>query len=373
MKSSLDKLATDSWLVSAGRDGEVGKPLNIPPILASNYILGDHLAYSRNEGTPGWLALEEIVGGLEHGSAVVFSSGMAAISAVFNQIKAGSIIVIPEDCYQGVASLALEGELKGIWKVEKIAVKDTDGWLKALEYADLVWLESPSNPLLEVADVQTICAAKRKKGSILGVDNTFATHINQKPLDLGADISVQSATKFIGGHSDLLSGIVCTTHPEILEKLRRNRELNGATPGAMEVFLAVRGIRTMHLRLERAQRNAMELAQRLEKHTKVVHVRYPGLTSHPSHAIAKEQLNGFGTIISFDTTGDSKTADQVCIETKLIQHATSLGAVESTMERRAAISGQNHLPSTLLRLSVGVEDVEDLWKDLDQALQKAAT
>ncbi|WP_436515451.1 trans-sulfuration enzyme family protein [Ekhidna sp. To15] len=371
MKNSSGNLGIASWLVSAGRENEVGKSLNIPPILASNYILGDEFAYARNEGTQAWSALEEIIGGLEHGEAVVFSSGMAAISAVFNQVKTGSTIVIPDDCYQGVASLANEGEQKGIWSVEKVAVKDTDGWLKALEYADLIWLESPSNPLLEIADLRKICSTKRKAGSILGVDNTFATHINQQPLDLGADVSVQSATKFIGGHSDLLSGVASTNNPKLLEQLRKSRELIGATPGAMEVFLALRGIRTMHLRLERAQQNAMELARRLQQNSNVAHVRYPGLTNHPSHAIAKEQLNGFGTIISFDTVGDSATADSVCHQVKLILHATSLGAVESTIERRAAISGQSHLPETLLRLSVGVEGVEDLWDDLNQALQKA--
>ena len=296
---------------------------------------------------------------------------MAAIAAVFNRIKTGSTIVIPDDCYQGAASLAAEGQAKGIWKVEKIAVKDTDGWLKALTYADLVWLESPSNPMLEIADLKKICSASRKKGAILGVDNTFATHLNQQPLLLGADVSIQSATKFIGGHSDLLSGIATTNNAEILEGLHRSRELMGATPGAMEVFLAVRGIRTMHLRVERAQQNALALAKRLEQHPGVTQVRYPGLPSHPSHAIAKNQLKGFGTMISFDTKGDGGTADAVCEQLKLIQHATSLGAVESTIERRAAIAGQEHLPATLLRLSVGVEDVEDLWKDLDGAIRQA--
>lgn len=370
MKDSTQNLNPASWLVNAGRKEEAGQPLNIPPIPASNYILGGTLEYTRNEGTVAWEALEEIVGRMEQGKAIAYSSGMAAISAVFDQVKAGSTIVLPDDCYQGAASLAAQGQQKGIWNIEKVAVSDTEGWVKALEYADLIWLESPSNPLLEISDLKSICSAKRKPGSILGVDNTFATSINQQPLVLGADVSVQSATKYIGGHSDLLSGIVCTNDDALYEALNKSRSLLGATPGALEVFLATRGVRTMHLRLERAQQNAMELAKRLEQHPGVTKVRYPGLVSHPSHSMAKDQLGGFGTIISFDLLGDAETADKVCNDLRLIHHATSLGAVESTIERRAAIQGQVHLPPTLLRLSVGVEHVEDLWEDLDHAILK---
>lgn len=371
MSNPKRELKIGSHLVSAGREKKKGGPLNIPPVLASNYILGGEYGYSRDEGTPGWSALEEIVGGIENAKALVFSSGMAAISALFDQIKTGSSIVIPNDCYQGVSGLALEGESKGIWKVDKVDVRNTQGWLDALKYADLVWIESPSNPLLEIADLKTICTADRKKGSILGIDNTFATSLNQRPLDFGANLSVQSVTKYIGGHSDLLAGVVCTNDSDMYDQLRKTRTLLGATPGALEVFLATRGARTMHLRMKQAQANALEIANRLEKHPKIKKVRYPGLFSHPDHDLAKEQLNGFGTIISFDTLGDSNVADSVCSRINLIQHATSLGAVESTMERRAAVPGQEHLPPTLLRLSVGIEDVEDLWDDLAQAIDQS--
>ena len=186
--------------------------------------------------------------------------------------------------------------------------------------------------------------------------------------DLGADVSVQSATKFIDGHSDLLAGLVTVKRDDLLTALRKSRELHGATPGALESFLAVRGARTMALRLERAQANAMILAQRLSSHPGVACARYPGLSSHPTHSIARAQLKGYGTIISFDVHGGAKTADNVCSRVRLIQHATSLGAVESTIERRAGIPGQEHLPPSLLRLSVGIENVEDLWADLDAAL-----
>ena len=201
--------------------------------------------------------------------------------------------------------------------------------------ADLIWLESPSNPLLAVGDLDLICAAPRKPGAILGVDNTFATPLNQRPLALGADVAVQSVTKFIGGHSDLLGGVVTVRDTNLLAALRQSRELAGATPGTLETFLAVRGVRTLAVRLDRAQSNAMTLAVRLARHPNVTLTRYPGLTSHPTHEAARRQLKGFGTIISFDVRGDAADADAVCAGLKLIQHATSLGAVESTIERRA--------------------------------------
>lgn len=181
-----------------------------------------------------------------------------------------------------------------------------------------------------------------------------------------------SVTKFIGGHSDLLGGIVIMRDEHLLAAWRQCRELTGAAPGTLEAFLAVRGARTLALRLERAQHNAMILADRLERHPNVTLTRYPGLASHPTHAVARRQLKGFGTIISCDVRGEAAAADAVCAGLQLVQHATSLGAVESTMERRASIPGQEHLPPTLLRSSVGIEAIEDLWSDLDRALHNAS-
>lgn len=365
-------LKLESWLVAAGRTSEPGAPLNVPLIPASNFILGGERTYSRGDGTPTWEALEEIVGGLEGGRAVAFASGMAAIAAVFDQLPTGAVVVLPEDCYQGVTKLAAAGAERKRWTVQRLAVDDTDGWVRACGVADLIWLESPTNPLLTVADLEAICAAPRKPGAIVVVDNTFATPLNQRPLDFGATVSVQSATKFIGGHSDLLAGVATTRDEALWQALRRSRELNGSTPGALEAFLAVRGARTLALRLERAQRNAMILAERLEKHPLVGRVRYPGLPSHPTHETARRVLRGFGTIVTFDLRGGAEFADAVCRNVKLIRHATSLGGVESTMERRSALPGQEHLPPSLIRLSVGIEDPEDLWNDLDAAIRSAA-
>lgn len=361
-------MTLESWLVASGRSLEPGAALNTPLVPASNFLLGAGRSYARDDGTPTWEALEEIVGGLEGGRAVAFASGMAAIAAVFDQLPVGAVVAIPDDCYQGVVGLAERGAERGRWVVRRVAVDDTEGWLRACGVADLIWLESPSNPLLVVADLEAICAAPRKPGAIVAVDNTFATPLNQRPLDFNATISIQSATKFIGGHSDLLMGVATTRDEALWHALRTSRELTGATPGALEAFLAVRGARTLALRLRRAQQTAETIARRLERHSLVSCVRYPGLETHQTHATAKRVLKGFGAIISFDLRGGAEFADAVCQNVRLIRHATSLGAVESTIERRAAISGQEHLPPSLLRLSVGIEDPDDLWHDLDSAI-----
>lgn len=372
MKQHSFGLKPESWLVAAGRMSEPGAPLNVPLVPASNYIIGAGRDYARDDGTPTWEALEDVLGGLEAGKALAFATGMAAVAAVFDQLRAGAVVVLPEDCYQGVGALAAEGAQKGFWSVQRVAADDTAGWIRACGVADLIWLESPSNPLLVVADLEAICAAPRKPGAIVAVDNTFATPLNQQPLDCGATVSLQSATKFIGGHSDLLAGVVTTRDDAVWRALKKSRDITGATPGALEAYLAVRGVRTLALRLQRAQQTAMTLAERLEAHPLVALVRYPGLASHPTHAIARRVLKGFGTVISFDLRGGAEFADRVCQNVRLIRHATSLGAVESTMERRAAIPGQEHLPPSLIRLSVGIEDADDLWADLDAAIRAAA-
>ncbi|MEE4218206.1 MAG: PLP-dependent transferase [Xanthomonadales bacterium] len=367
----MTKLSPRSWLVTGGRPEEPGAPLNTPLVPASNFLLGGDRVYSRDSATPGWEALETVIGGLEGGKAIAFSSGMAAVAAVFDQLSAGSLVTLPLDCYHGVAELARKGEQKGVWRVQAVAVEDTAAWIRASVESDLVWIESPSNPLLSVADLEAITAAPRKAGALFVVDNTFATPLNQQPLALGADISLHSATKFIGGHSDLLAGIVVAKDESLHSSLHQSRTVGGATPGVLEAFLALRGLRTLALRLAAAQRSAMHLADWLEQHPDVEKARYPGLASHPTHALAASQLNGFGSMISFDLRGGAEVADAVCHATQIIRHATSLGSVESTMERRAAVPGQEHLPPGLLRLSVGIESCDDIRKDLQQAFAKA--
>ena len=341
MKQHPTDLKLESWLVTAGRASEPAAPLNVPLVPASNFIIGRGREYSRDDGTPTWEALEEVVGGLESGQAVAFASGMAAIAAIFDQLPAGSVVALPDDCYQGVAGLAAAGVARGRWSVKRVALDNTAGWIQACGQADLIWLESPSNPLLGVADLELICAAPRKPNAIVAVDNTFATPLNQRPLDFGATVSLQSATKFIGGHSDLLAGVATTKDAMLWHALKKSRELTGATPGALECFLAVRGARTMALRLHRAQQSAMVIADRLDGHTMVELTRYPGLPSHPTHATAKRVLKGFGTIISFDVRGGAAAADAVCRLVGLIRHATSLQARSNQpWSAGAAIPGQ---------------------------------
>lgn len=337
-------------------------------VTASNYTLGADAMYSREDGTETVSALEHLLGGMEGGGAVMFSTGMAAVAAMFEPLPVGALVVIPDDCYQGVTGLANEGAALGRWSLRRLSPDDLEGWRVAMAEADLVWLESPSNPMLFVADLPAICALPRKPGNVVAVDNTFATPFNQRPLEFGADVVMHSATKFIGGHSDLLAGVLVTSNPELEARIRRTRGSTGATLGALETYLAIRGIRTMALRLERGQESAQVLAERLSAHDDVSVVRYPGLPSHPTHETAKRVLDGFGAMLSFEIRGEGPRASAVCRELKLIQHASSLGGVETTMEHRSVVHGQEHLPPTLLRVSVGCEDVEDLWRDLSQAL-----
>ncbi len=345
-----------------------GSPLNVPPVLASNFVLGSDRAYTRDDATPTWEAFEEVLGGLEHGVAVAFGSGMAAAAAIFDLLPAGAAVALPDDCYQAVVGLAAAGQELGRWSVTRLAPDDTKECLRAAEHADLLWLESPSNPLLHVADLPAILSQRRKAGAIAVVDNTFATPLGQQPLELGADLVLHSATKYLGGHSDLMLGAAVAREDKLARRLRERRLLAGAIPGALETYLAVRGMRTLHLRLERATATAHELAARLERHAEVSVVRYPGLLSHPTHPNARRFMRSFGAMISFDVHDDADRADAICESLQIIRHATSLGSVETTIERRAAIPGQQHLPPTLLRLSVGCEHVEDLWSDLDSAL-----
>lgn len=363
-----DEYDTATWLVAGGRgDHGPGSPANVPPVPASNYVLGGARGYARNDSSPTWEALEEVVGGLEQGTALAWASGMAAAAGVFDLVPAGGVVVLPDDCYQGVTALARRHEEAGRLTVRVVALTDVPGWHRAMQDASLVWLESPSNPLVTVADVPAICGGPRPDTCLVAVDNTFATPLGQRPLTVGADIVMHSATKFIGGHSDLMAGITVTGREDVQERLSGARQLGGATPGIFEAWLATRGIRTLDVRLERATANAQHLAEWLAADPRVVTVRYPGLTGHPTHDVAARTLDGFGAVLSFDLA-DATTADAACARVELVTNATSLGGVETCMERRGVHPGQEHLPPGLIRLAVGIESVEDLVADLDRAL-----
>ncbi len=349
-----EDLSAETWAIVGGRPAdEAGAPLNTPMVPSSNFVLGGERIYSRNEATEGWEAFEELVGGLEGGQAVAFSSGMAACAAALSGLPPRAHLVLGDDCYQGVAGLAEAGARDRGWRVERLPVADP-AWAARAAEADMLWVESPSNPLLEVADVAAICAAPRREGTTIVVDNTFATPLGQQPLRMGADLVVHSATKFIGGHSDLLLGVAVAADATGAAMLRQARGLNGATPGTLECFLALRGARTLPLRLRAATATAEVLVERLGSHPAVTRVRYPG----------------FGGIVSFELA-DGPAADRACSAVAIVRHATSLGGVETTMERRNAHPGQEHIPAGLIRMSVGCENVDDLWTDLDRALVAA--
>ena len=329
----------------------------MPPVFASSFRSDGEYEYSRNEGTPTWAALETAVGRLEGGAATAYASGMGAAAAIVDLLPPGSRVVVPADSYTAVRHLvAARGHT-----VDLRDITDTEATLAAADKAGMLWLESPSNPLMDVADLPALCAAN----TLVAVDNTFATPLLQQPLTLGADVVMHSGSKYIGGHADLLIGLTVTADPALAERLRQHRVLAGATPGTMEAFLATRGLRTLALRVRQAQESAGELATRLDQHPRVTRVRYPGLPSDPGHERAAAQMSGFGAMLSFEVAGD---ADAVCAALRVISAATSLGGVESTIERRAKLAGQEHVPPSLLRLSVGCEHVEDLWADLDAAL-----
>ena len=340
--------------------------------MASNFRAGNlgrtgGREYSRNDGTPGWEALEEVVGQLEVGDAVAFASGMGAVAAVLDLLPVGARVMAPTDCYAGVHALMADGREQGRWQVDLVDITDTPVAVAAARRADLVWLESPTNPLLDIADLPALCTAARDGGALVAVDNTFATPLLQQPIALGAHIAVHSATKFLGGHSDLLLGLAVAENRQLGQRLRRRRTVTGAVPGALETFLVLRGLRTLAVRLDQGQRSAADLARRLADHPTITRVRYPGLADHPGHAQATAQMSGFGAVIGFEVQ-TAVAANAICDSVCVIRSATSLGGVESTIERRAKLPGQEHLPPGLLRLSVGCEHVEDLWHDLASAL-----
>jgi len=341
--------------VKAGRPEAAGAPLNEPLTLASTYRFGGGIEYSR-DGNPGWEAFEDALGQLEGGHAVSFASGLAAATAVMDELPVGARVIAQRAPYFGVSNLLQQREARGLLTLEAHPTLTVDGLAKTIDGATLVWIESPTNPMLDVVDLPAVIGLAKRAGALVLVDNTFATPLGQQPLALGADLVMHSGTKLIGGHSDLLLGAIVAKDPEWHRRILRRRHDSGATPGAIEAYLALRGLRTLPVRLAQMQSSAQDLAARLAKHPAISRVRYPGT----------------GSMISFETRGTGADAEAVGDACRIIVHATSLGGVESTMERRARYESERAVdtPDTLIRLSVGLEHVEDLWDDLSQALAR---
>ncbi|HUQ38912.1 MAG TPA: PLP-dependent transferase [Acidimicrobiales bacterium] len=333
----------------------------------STYRAGGSRTYGRDHNAT-WEAFEEVIGALEGGRAVAFASGLAAISAVIEQLSVGAVVVAPGDAYNGTRRLLADLESRRRVVFRPVDITDTSATVAACEGAALLWVETPTNPLMAIADIAALADGAHALGVNVAVDNTFATPLLQQPLALGADVVVHSVTKQIAGHSDIVMGVAIAGTDEMHEALVRRRGLHGAIPGPMETFLALRGVRTLPVRLARAQATAGELARRLEADDRISIVRYPGLPSHPGHELAGRQMAGPGTMLSFDLVGGMEAADALCARVQLCVPATSLGGVETLVERRGKWEGESLLPPALVRLSAGLEDVDDLWRDLDRAL-----
>jgi len=326
--------------------------LNPPLVFSSTYHAGGPVGYGRY-GNESWSALEAAISELEGGQTLSFSSGMAAISAVFSILPIGAPVVASNQGYSGTMGLLNQHHAAGRLEVRFVDITNTEEVITAMKGAALLWLESPTNPCLDIADLPALIAAAKKQTIGVGVDNTFATPLVQKPLSMGADIVMHSVTKFLAGHSDVVLGSLSISDPALFKRLEESRRFNGSIPGPFEAWLALRGIRTFPVRFRTAETNAKTLVIRLEKHAKVTKVRYPG----------------FGAVISFEIDGSAEQAEKVCNSSQLITHATSLGGVESLWERRRRWALESpSVPEQLIRLSVGCEHVEDIWQDIEQAL-----
>lgn len=351
-----------------------GKPIHPSPIFASAYSTpGDPAdspyTYARFHN-PTWSELERALGKLEGGLARIFPSGMAAVTAVFAAtLRPGDTIVLPSDCYY-TTRIPTREFLAAFGIDARLAPTANNAQGEVLEGAKLLWLETPSNPNMDICDIRLLADAAHKAGALVAVDNTTATALGQQPLALGADISVASDTKSLTGHSDLLLGHVAVRDAELNAKIDRWRTLSGSVVGPMEAWLAMRSLATLPLRLEKQCWNAQTIAEFLESHKAVRSVYYPGLVSHRSHDLAQRQMRFFGPVVSFDlSTRDC--AERFLKASNLLVEATSFGGIVSSAERRARW-GQDAVSDGFIRLSAGCEDVEDLLADIDQALRASA-
>ncbi|MDG9718582.1 cystathionine gamma-lyase [Streptomyces sp. DH24] len=364
--------------VRAGLPEPVKHEPTLPgPVFAAHFHLpGDPTGpytYGRDEN-PTWTLLERAIGELEAPGqdgteTLVFASGMAAISSVlFSQLRAGDAVVLPSDGYQVLPLVRAQLEAYGI--EVRTAPTGGDAQLDVLDGAKLLWIETPSNPGLDVCDVRRLAEAAHARGALVAVDNTLATPLGQRPLELGADFSVASGTKQLTGHGDILLGYVTGRDAGTMAAVRRWRKIVGAIPGPMEAWLAHRSIATLHLRVDRQNATALRVAEALRERPEVTGLRHPGLSDDPSHKIASQQMRRYGCVVSF-TLPSRERADRFLDALRLVDDATSFGGVRSTAERRGRWGG-DAVPEGFIRLSVGAEDPEDLIADLLRALDESA-
>ncbi|WP_432136581.1 MULTISPECIES: cystathionine gamma-lyase [unclassified Streptomyces] len=364
--------------VRAGLPDPVKYEPTLPgPVFAAHYHLPGEptgpYTYGRDEN-PTWTRLEQAIGELEapgrdEVETLVFASGMAAISAVlFSQLRAGDTVVLPSDGYQVLPLVRAQLEAYGI--EVRTAPTGGDAQLDLLDGARLLWIESPSNPGLDVCDIRRLVEAAHARGALVAVDNTLATPLGQRPMDLGADFSVASGTKQLTGHGDILLGYVAGRAGEPMTAVRRWRKIAGAIPGPMEAWLAHRSIATLQLRVDRQNTTALTLARALRERPEVSGLRYPGLADDPAHKVAASQMRRFGCVVSFALPTRAR-AERFLDALRLVDDATSFGGVRSTAERRGRWGG-DAVPEGFIRLSVGAEDPADLVADVLRALEESA-
>ena len=382
-----DKKNFATRTIHAGQEPDPTTGAIMPPIYAtSTYVQespGVHKGYeySRTQN-PTRMAYERCVADLESGThGFAFASGMAAIGTILELVDSGSHIVAMDDLYGGTRRLfsGVRERSAGL-KFSYVDLSDLDAAEAALQDdTAMVWIESPTNPLLKLVDLKAISALAKKSRALVVVDNTFATPYLQRPLEMGADIVMHSATKFINGHSDMVGGIVVTGQEHLAKRLAYLQNSIGAVAGPFDSFLALRGVKTLDVRMERHCASAMRIAEWLEQDERVESVLYPGLPSHPQHALAKQQMPGFGGIVTFFIKGDLDNARVFLERCQVFALAESLGGVESLVDHPAIMTHASvpaeeraklGISDTLIRLSVGIEAVDDLIADLDQALSK---
>ena len=364
--------------VRAGIESDAHHGAVVPALhLSTNYTFEGfnrkrRYDYSRS-GNPTRDLLAEALAELEEGEgAVVTASGMAAVAVVLELVPAGGLVLAAHDCYGGTWRLLDAWAKKGRFRVIFANLTDPAKLADALiEKPDLVWIETPSNPLLRVVDIEAVAAIAHRGGALCAVDNTWGTPVLQRPLELGADISMHSTTKYLGGHSDVLSGaLIIRDDRDLYQRINTAQMVGGAVPSPFECWLAMRGIRTLAVRVRAQSASAAALASFLETHPCVERVHYPGLSSHAGHAVAARQMRGFGGMLSVQAGKNREQSLAVAGRLKLFTQATSLGGTESLIEHRASVEGpETRAPENLLRVSVGLEHIDDLKEDFDQALR----
>ncbi|MFO7167954.1 MAG: aminotransferase class V-fold PLP-dependent enzyme [Chloroflexota bacterium] len=368
----------ETLAIHAGQDIDPTTGAVIPPIYltttferAADGTFPHGYIYTRN-GNPNRTMLERCLAALEGGAeCAAFGSGLAAAQAIFQTLRPGDHVIAPDDAYHGVTRLLRE--IMAPWGLQytQVDMSSPDAVRAAVRpNTRLVWIETPSNPLLKVADIAAIAEIAHEAGARCVVDNTWATPVQQRPLELGADMVLHATTKYLGGHSDVLGGaVVCREADEQFASVRFLQANGGAVPSPFDCWLVLRGIQTLAYRVRAHAEHAGKVARFLAGHPRIERVHYPGLETHPGHQVAARQMRGFGGMLSIEVRGGEPAAMAVAAKVQIITRATSLGGIESLIEHRASVEGpESRTPPSLLRISVGLEHPDDIIADLEQAL-----